>query len=89
MAWGVKTSLRIHSVPDPFRAGTYNFQLLSTVGGKVVWPRETSDTLPTPMNLSRWKIVSDSKCALCQALKPTTNHVLSGCSIALEQDRYT
>ena len=47
------------------------------------------DTLPTLMNLSRWNIITNPKCALCQTLQPTTNHILTGCSVALFQGRYT
>ena len=41
------------------------------------------------MNLARWNIITDSRCALCQAPKPTTNHILTGCLAALDQGRYT
>ena len=47
------------------------------------------DTLPTPMDLARWNIITSPKCALCQASQPTTNHILTGCPIALDQGRYT
>ena len=30
--------------------------------------RAGCDTLPTPMNLSRWNIITNPKCALCQTL---------------------
>ena len=48
-----------------------------------------SDTLPHPLNLRRLKIQCDSKCPLCQSLRPTTAHILNGCPIALDQGRYT
>ena len=48
-----------------------------------------SDTLPTAMNLRRMKIQCDSRCQLCQNLRPTTSHILSSCSEALSQGRYT
>ena len=51
--------------------------------------RAGCDTLPTPMNLARWNIITDPRCALCQAPQPTTNHILTGCPAALDQGRYT
>jgi len=44
--------------------------------------RAGCDTLPTPMNLSRWNIITNPKGALCHTPQPTTNHILAGCSIA-------
>ena len=40
---------------------------------------------PTPMNLSRWNIITNPKCALCQTPQPTKNHILTRCSVALTQ----
>jgi len=51
--------------------------------------RAGCDTLPTPMNLSKWNIITNPKRALCHTPQPTTNHILPGCSVALEQGRYT
>ena len=51
--------------------------------------RAASDTLPTPLNLLRWKIQCGAKCHLCGNTQPTTAHILNGCPIALEQGRYT
>ena len=51
--------------------------------------RAGSDTLPTPLNLKRWRMRIDSRCALCSHHLPTTHHILSACPIALEQGRYT
>ena len=48
-----------------------------------------SDTLPTPLNLKRWNIQTDSKCSLCGCNLPTVHHILSGCPIALDQSRYS
>ena len=48
-----------------------------------------SDTLPTPMNLQRYKIQVSSHCKLCQRPEATTGHILSASSEALEQRRYT
>ena len=45
MVWGVKTSLSIDSVPDPFPEQALIISI-SGVGGKAVWPYETkSDVL--------------------------------------------
>ena len=51
--------------------------------------RAASDTLPTPLNLRRWKIQCGAKCSLCGNSRPTVAHILNGCSVALEQGRYT
>ena len=51
--------------------------------------RAGCDTLPTPMNLARWNIITSTVCTLCHCTQPTTNHILTGCSIALDQGRYT
>ena len=51
--------------------------------------RAGSDTLPTPMNLKRWKIKCDEKCPLCDSPWCTTHHILNGCPVALSQGRYT
>ena len=50
--------------------------------------RADCDILPTPMNLARWNIIIDLRCALCQAPQPTTNHNYFNCPAALDQDRY-
>ncbi|XP_065903961.1 uncharacterized protein [Dysidea avara] len=47
------------------------------------------DTLPTPMNLAMRNIITSPKCDLCQAPQPTTNHILTGCPVALDQGMYT
>ena len=51
--------------------------------------RAGCDCLPSPINLRRWKIITESKCALCSSPNPTSNHILSCCPSALEQGRYT
>ena len=38
---------------------------------------------------ARWNIITDPRCALCQAPQPTTNHILTGGPAALDQGRYT
>lgn len=48
-----------------------------------------SDTLPTPLNLKRWKTRVDSKCHLCENRFPTVYHILSNCPTVLLQGRYT
>ena len=49
----------------------------------------TFNTLPSPSNLARWKIAFDTSCTLCKAPICTTAHILSGCSFALNNGRYT
>ena len=49
----------------------------------------TFNTLPSPSNLKRWHIVSESNCSLCSVKVCTAAHVLSGCKIALQQGRFT
>ena len=51
--------------------------------------RAASDTLPTLLNLRRWKIQCGAKCSLCGNSRPTVAHILNGCSVELEQGRYT
>ena len=48
-----------------------------------------ADCLPTPLNLCRWRIQTDPKCPLCLWPKPTSAHILNGCSTALNQGQYT
>ena len=47
--------------------------------------RAGSDTLPTPLNLRRWKMRVDSRCPLCSHHYPTIQHILSACPTALQQ----
>ena len=52
--------------------------------------RAGSDTLPTPMNLHRWKFRVSQVCPLCRQPSPcTTAHILSGCPTALLDGRFT
>ncbi|XP_072048304.1 uncharacterized protein [Amphiura filiformis] len=51
--------------------------------------RASSDTLPTEVNLRRWKIQTSAVCCLCSQPNPTTFHVLNGCQEALQQGRFT
>lgn len=46
------------------------------------------NTLPTQSNLKLWNKSTTDKCLLCKN-KETTLHILSGCKVALNQDRYT
>ncbi len=46
------------------------------------------NTLPTKDNLRRWGKVLSESCDLC-GNRETLGHVLSGCPVALEQNRYT
>ena len=51
--------------------------------------RAGSDTLPTPLNLKRWRMRVDPRCPLCNHHHPTVQHILSACPTALQQGRYT
>ena len=51
--------------------------------------RACSDTLPTPVNLARWKIQAQPSCALCGSANATVKHILNGCPTALSDGRYT
>ena len=46
------------------------------------------NTLPTMNNLKLWGISSSDRCKLCKN-RNSTLHVLSGCKVALDQQRYT
>ena len=48
----------------------------------------TFNTLPSPSNLERWNIQTESVCNLCSHSPCTVPHVLSGCKFALNQGRY-
>ena len=48
-----------------------------------------SDTLPTPLNLRRWRYRADSNCHLCGSLSPTVLHILNACPTSLNQVRLT
>ena len=51
--------------------------------------KAASDTLPTPINLARWRYKTDSSCNLCHSPTPTTLHILNACPVSLSQGRYT
>ena len=66
------------------------FQGLHVPSGQLSFMiRAASDTLPTPLNLIRWKYRTDPKCPLCKYHFPTTKHILNACPVALSLDRYT
>ena len=46
------------------------------------------DVLPSPTNLVLWKLDKDAVCSLCKRYA-NLEHILSSCSIALSQGRYT
>ena len=46
-------------------------------------------TLPTPDNLQRWNKQSEANCKLCRKQNCTLLHILTGCSKALMEGRYT
>ena len=46
------------------------------------------NTLPTMDNLKRWGKRTNDRCPFCGNIQ-TLLHVLSGCSVALDQGRYT
>ena len=49
--------------------------------------RSVYDLLPSPANLSRWELIDDPKCSLCDKTG-TLEHVLSSCSTSLTDGRY-
>ena len=49
----------------------------------------TFDTLPTPANLHRWKMVTEPSCCLCNNKVCTIAHILGGCKTAFAQNRST
>ena len=49
----------------------------------------TFNVLPSPSNLRRWHITTETSCVLCHKPLCTTSHVLSACNVALTQGRFT
>ena len=49
----------------------------------------TYDVLPSPSNLKRWRICTESSCFLCSKEICTTAHVLGACKVSLSQGRFT
>ena len=50
--------------------------------------RAATNTLASPDNLARWGRIVESRCKLCTASPCTLGHLLSNCSVALNQERY-
>ena len=48
-----------------------------------------SRSLRSPSNLRRWGVKSEGQCFLCNRDNATAAHILSNCSVALQQNRYT
>ena len=51
--------------------------------------RASSDTLPIPLNLRRWKMRCDASCVLCKSKSPTVVNVLNNCPTALNKKRFS
>ena len=49
----------------------------------------TFDTLPSPSNLKRWRLITESSCFLCGKSICTSAHILGACKIALHQGRFS
>ena len=49
----------------------------------------TYDTLPSPANLKRWRITTETMCTLGSKDVCTTAHILGACKVSLQQGRYT
>ena len=47
------------------------------------------NTLPSPTNLKRWRITTETMCTLCSKDVCTTAHILGACKVSLVQRRYT
>ena len=48
----------------------------------------TFDTLSSPSNLKRWRLITESSCFLCRKSICTSAHILGACKIALHQGRF-
>ena len=49
----------------------------------------TFDTLPSPSNLKRWRLITESSCFLCGKSICTSAHILGACKIALHQGGFS
>ena len=49
--------------------------------------RSVYDVLSSPSNLLKWGLLETPNCQLCDA-RETLAHILSGCKLALQQERY-
>ena len=52
-------------------------------------PASTYDTLPSPTNLKRWRVTTETMCTLCSKDVCTTAHILGAYKASLHQGRYT
>ena len=50
--------------------------------------RATSNSLPSPDNIARWRKVVSPRCPLCDMVPRTLSHLLSNCPTSLQQGRY-
>ena len=48
----------------------------------------TFHTLPSPSNLQRWRLITESSCFLCEKSICTLAHILGACKIAFHQGRF-
>ena len=49
----------------------------------------TFDTLPSPINLKRCRMTTETICTLCSKDVCTTADILGACKVSLQQGRYT
>ena len=49
----------------------------------------TFDTLPSPSNLKRWRLITESSCFLCRKSICTSVHILGTSKIVLHQIRFS
>ncbi|XP_057310055.1 uncharacterized protein LOC130648052 [Hydractinia symbiolongicarpus] len=49
----------------------------------------TYDTLPSPINLLKWRIQNDKSCTLCKKPSCNVSYILGACKLALSQGRFT
>ena len=49
----------------------------------------TYGTLPSPSNLNRWQITTETSCYLCHKKICTSAHILGACQVARNQQRFT
>ena len=77
LAAAEKSDLIWKSQMYDMKKGTLKFLLNSCI-----------DTLPTAVNLVRWKKSSSDKCKLCKG-RQTTAHCLNICKVGLETNRWT
>ena len=49
----------------------------------------TFDTLPSPSNLKRWRLITKSSCFLCGKSICTSTHILGACKFVLHQGRFS